>query len=410
MARPRKDATASNTEFNSQFTSPKPEVDDFSAELIKQLNKEHNDNIAFNLGTDEAPTTIKRWISTGSRQLDCIMSNKPFGGLPEGRIIEVSGPSSSGKTHIAYEAIKATQRLGGIAVYIDTENATSLENLQSVGIDVHKRFVFVQTACTEDVFSIAESTIRKARAMTKDVPVLIVWDSVAGSSPKAELEGDYDQNSIGLQARAIGKGMRKIVNVIGNQNVTFLVINQLRKAIGVMFGDDSVTTGGMSLPYACSTRIRITSTGQNLLKDKNGDVYGVIVKAKTIKNKVARPFRSVEFEIHFGRGVREHEQVFDLFREHCSKTKNGVPYQDKLLNVEGTGAWKTFTVADAKTGEVLDEVKCYKPDFGVKVLYEPKYEKYMDALFEASLVVKPEEDIKNHATFDSNSVGQENDE
>lgn len=241
MARPKKISSSTPSTINSPFTSAKPEVDDFAAELIKQLNKEHSDNIAFNLGTDEAPTTIKRWVSTGSRQLDSIIANKVYGGLPEGRIIEVSGPSSSGKTHIAYEAIKSTQRQGGIAVYIDTENATSLENLQTVGIDVAKRFVFVQTGCTEEVFSIAESTIMKARAMTKDVPVLIVWDSVAGSSPKAELEGDYDQNTIGLQARVIGKGMRKIVNVIGNQNCTFLVINQQRQAIGVSFGDNCVS-------------------------------------------------------------------------------------------------------------------------------------------------------------------------
>lgn len=407
MARPKSTSNKTTTATSkSEFSNSNnvAESDDFSAELIKQLNKEHNSNIAFNLGAEEAPTTIKRWLSTGSRQLDSIIANKTFGGFPEGRIVEISGPSSSGKSHLVYEAIKSCQAQGGIAVYIDTENATSLENIQSIGIDVSKRFVFVQTGCTEEVFSIAESTIIKSRGMNKDVPVLIVWDSVAGSSPKAELEGDYDQNTIGLQARVIGKGMRKIVNIIGNHNCTFLIVNQQRKAIGVSFGDDTITPGGMGLPYACSTRIRITSTGQNVLKNKNGDVYGVVVKAKTIKNKVARPFRSVEFEIHFGRGVREHEQVFDLFREYCGKTKMGVPFNGKLLNVEGTGAWKTFTVSDASTGEVEIEVKCYKPDFGSKVLYVPEYQDYMNALFEAALVVKPDEEIKNHNTFDSGAA------
>lgn len=167
---------------------------------------------------------------------------------------------------------------------------------------------------------------------------------------------------------------------------------------------NTVTPGGMSLPYSCSTRIRITSTGQNVLKNKNGDVYGVLVKAKTIKNKVARPFRSVEFEIHFGRGVREHEQVFDLFREHCSKTKDGVRAGSMLINVEGVGAWKTFTVSNAETGEVETEIKFHKPEFGTKVLYAPEYSSYMDALYEAALVVKPDEEIKQHSTFDSASA------
>ena len=218
-----------------------PGSDDFSAELIKQLNKEQGANIAFNLGSDDVPTNIKRWISTGSRQLDCIISNKGTGGFAEGRVVEIQGPASSGKSHIAFETAKATQRMGGIVVYIDTENATSLENLEQIGIDVYNKFVFVQTACTEEVFQVAESTILKARAMTKDIPVTIVWDSVAASAPKAELEGSYDQNSIGLQARTIGKGMRKITNIIGNQNVLFLLINQQRKNIGVMFGDDCLS-------------------------------------------------------------------------------------------------------------------------------------------------------------------------
>lgn len=215
-------------------------TDDFSAELIKQLNKDASANIAFNLGDGQAPTVIKRWISTGSRQLDCILSNQTKGGLAEGRIVEVSGPTSSGKSHVAYEVAKATQKLGGIVVYIDTENATSLENIQRVGVDTTKKFVFVQTGCTEEVFEVAESTILKARGMNKDVPVTIIWDSVAATSPRAELEGSYEQNTIGLQARVLGKGLRKIANLIGNQNILFLCINQQRQKIGVSFGDPCV--------------------------------------------------------------------------------------------------------------------------------------------------------------------------
>lgn len=376
--------------------------DDFTTDLIKQLNKENGEKIAFNLSTDDAPTNIKHWISTGSRQLDCVISNQKIGGFPEGRIVEIQGPASSGKSHIAFEAAKATQRMGGIVVYIDTENATSLDNLSTLGIDVSKRFIFCQTACTEEIFGIAESTIMKARAMTKDVPVTIIWDSVAASSPKAELEGDYDQNTIGLQARVLGKGMRKIVNIIGNQNVLFLLINQQRQKIGVMFGDPTTTPGGMAIPYASSVRVRISSTGQQHIKDKDGNVLGIKVKAKTIKNKVSRPFRSCEFQIIFGVGVVEHEEVFDLFRGHIAELSKenrnieGVEYDGKWLNVSGAGAWKEFTVIDQEDGEVLIQEKFYKTDFN-KILYNPIYKEYMDALFESALVMH--KNAMEHPTF-----------
>lgn len=384
---------------NEKANENRQDPDDFTSELIKQINKEHNASIAFNLKTDDAPTNIKRWISTGSRQLDCIVSNKKRGGFAEGRIVEISGPSSSGKSHIASLVAKSTQEMGGIVVYIDTENATSLENLEILGVDTGNRFVFVQTGCTEEVFQVAESAIMKARAMTKDVPVTIIWDSVAATSPKAELEGDYDQNTIGLQARVIGKGMRKITNIIANQNVLFLLINQQRKVIGVSYGDDTTTPGGMAIPYSCSTRVRITSTGQSLIKDKEGNVIGIKVKAKTIKNKVARPFRSVEFTILYGKGVVEHEETFDVFKQACDKHGPALTEDGKHVLVEGNGTWKTITISNAKTGEVIEEIKTYKADFGNKFLYVPKYEKEIDALFEHAFVASADT-VESHHTYD----------
>jgi len=139
---------------------------------------------------------------------------------------------NSGKSHIAYEIAKSTQKMNGIVVYIDTENATSVENLEGLGIDIRKRFVFIQETCIEDIFKVIESTIEKARNLKADVPVTVIWDSVAASAPKAEIEGEYDQNTIGLAARVLSKGFRKITDVIGDKNVCLVLLNQQRQKIG----------------------------------------------------------------------------------------------------------------------------------------------------------------------------------
>jgi recombination protein RecA len=347
--------------------------DDFAAELITALNKEHGSRIAYNLSTDESPTHVKRWISTGSRQLDYIISNRRNGGLPEGRIIEIFGPPSIGKSHIAIQLARSTQRAGGIVVYIDTENGTSVENLQLLGVDTTKRFVYVDTHCTEEVFEIAEKTILKLKALSRDIPITIIWDSVAGSSPKAELLGEYDKDSIGLQARAISKGMRKITGIIGDERILMVCINQVRTKIGVLYGDPDVTPGGKAIPFHSSVRIKL-GAGQHI---KDGDdVIGINVWAKTIKNKVAPPFRKVHFQIHFGRGIVEHEEMFDVIRKHGAEEIDG-----KEIEVSGNGSWKNFVVSDAATGEVLHERKFYKKDFG-KLFKDPEVAEYLERLTE----------------------------
>lgn len=156
----------------------------------------------------------------------------------------------------------------------------------------------------------------------------------------------------------------------------------------------------MAIPYACSTRIQITSTGQSHIKDAKGNIIGINVKAKTIKNKVAPPFRSVEFQIHFGKGVVEHEEVFDAFRLACETRKNNpIIVNDRIVNIEGTGAWKTFSLADAATGEFEKEVKFYKHEFGEKVLYVPEFAPYMEELYSAAFVTTYDK-LKEHATYE----------
>tara|TARA_B100000131_G_scaffold323267_1_gene381214 strand:- start:24517 stop:25779 length:1263 start_codon:yes stop_codon:yes gene_type:complete len=358
----------------------KKNTNDFTDDLISALNKEHGSKIAYNLAHDTSPTHVNRWISTGSRLLDYIIANRNDGGLPEGRIVEIFGPPSIGKSHIAIQIARSTQQMGGIVVYIDTENATSVENLALLGVDITKRFVYVDTHCTEEVLSIAESTIMKAKAMDKNVPITIVWDSVAASSPKAELVGDYDKESIGLQARAISKGMRKITGVIANQNVLFICLNQIRTKVGVMYGDPTTTPGGKAIPFHSSVRIKL-GAGQQI-QDKNKNVIGIHVSAKTIKNKVSAPFRDCKFEIHFGIGIKEHEQIFDVLRKHGKELIDG-----KEVCIAGSGTWKSLMVTDAKTGEVLVEKKFYKTEFD-QILKDPEYSAYTDALLERAMVKK----------------------
>lgn len=366
----------------SQAKSKKIEAD-FAAELIRDINKEFGTRIAYNLAEMDAPTIVKRWIDTGSIQLNYAIRNALGGGYPEGRIIEIAGLPSSGKSHLAYHAASIVQKQGGLVVYIDTENSVPVQKLSDMGIDVRKRFVYCDSHCTEEVFSIIESTIVKAKQiLEKNVPILVIWDSVAATSPKAELDGDYDQNSIGLQARAISKGMRKITGVIGQNNVTLLCINQIRDAIGVMHGDPTTTPGGKAIPFHSSVRIRLGSGNQ--VKDKNGNPIGIHTTVTLKKNKVAAPFRKCEFDIIFGKGIVEDEYLFDEVRSHCKA--NGAVKRDGLeINISGEGAWKELSVVNAKTGEVMVEKKFYKSEFG-DMLKDEKYRNYLLTAIDSALV------------------------
>lgn len=375
------------------------EQDDFTAELISSINKEHGHQIAYNLSTDAAPTVVKRWISTSSRLLDYAIGNARGRGAPEGRIIEIFGPPSTGKSHIALQMCKTVQKLGGVVVYIDTENATSVENLHTMGIDVKKKFVYIETSCTEDVFSVIESTILKAKAINKDVPIIVVWDSVAATSPKEELLGEYDKSTIGLQARVISKGMRKITGVIGVNNVTLVCLNQTRMKIGVMFGDPTTTSGGNAIPFHAS--VRISLNGGSKIENKNGDVIGINVSARLMKNKVAPPHKKVNFQIHFGKGIVEHEELFDVLREAKTQSCNG-----KEITISGDGAWKNLKVIDEATQMTIIDKKFTKSQFG-ELIDSAEFGPYIEDAIEKALVSHQMVSLSAAAETDENTPAED---
>ena len=300
--------------------------DELAGVLADTLNKQFKDmKVAYFLdGTDTTPTDIKDFVSTGSTMLDLAISNKPNGGIAVGRITEINGLESSGKSLVGAHILAETQRKGGVAVYIDTETSVSTEFLGAIGVDVES-MLYLHLETVEDIFSAIEEIVAKVRESDKDRLVTILVDSLAAATTKVELEAEFDKDGWATsKAIILSKAMRKITQMIGRQKIVLVFTNQLRQKLGVMFGDPWTTSGGKALPFHASTRIRLKNLGQ--IKDKKNNNIGMKMRAQVIKNRLGPPMRHADFELYFETGIDDDGSWLKVMKEHKLVKQGGAWY------------------------------------------------------------------------------------
>ena len=306
-------------------------------------------------GDDDAPSNVKDWISTGCDSLDLAISNRPNGGFPVGRITEITGLEASGKSLLASHALAETQKKGGLAVYIDTESATSTEFLQAIGCDL-KTMLYVPLETIEEIFETIETIVEQVRKSNKDRLVTIVVDSVMGASTKIEMAAEYDKDGYATSKSIIlSKAMRKVTNWIARENICLIFTNQLRTKLGVSFGDAWTTSGGKAIPFHASVRLRLKNTG--MIKAKiNGveQVVGSKTEVQVVKNRMGPPHRKVNYDIYYDSGIDNFGGWLEIMK--------------KFDLVKQSGAHYTLEDVDVETGELFGEIKFQSKNFVEKVI------------------------------------------
>ena len=311
---------------------------------ISQIERDFGAGAVMRLG-ENAHMEVQA-VHTGSISLDMALG---IGGLPKGRIVEIYGPESSGKTTVALHVVAEVQKTGGEAAFIDAEHALDPVYAKALGVDIDNLLVS-QPDCGEDALEITESLVRSGAI---DV---VVIDSVAALVPRQELEGDMGSSQVGVQARLMSQAMRKLSAAISKSNCLVIFINQLREKVGVMYGNPEVTTGGRALKFYASVRIDVRKSEQ--LKTGN-DIYGNRVKCKVVKNKVAPPFRTAEFDILYGKGISRASEIVDMgvTLEVIQKSGSWFSYNGERIGQGRENARKTIESDPALFAEIEARIR-----------------------------------------------------
>jgi len=372
------------------------QVENIANELYDEINnikrKKDEPIITAHFLNDEtfAATDVVDWVSTGSSMLDIRISNRPNGGLPVGKIVEIMGLEASGKSALSAHIIKETQKKGGIGIYIDTESALDRQFVTAIGVDLSK-MLYLQIETIEDVFETIERLIKKVRESDKDKIVTIVVDTIMGVSTKKEIAGDYDKEGWATdKAIIISRAMRKITNMIGKEKILLVFDNQLRTKLGISFGDPHTTSGGKALGFHSSVRIRLKAAGR--IKGIVNDVeqtIGMETKAQVVKNRVGPPLRTAKFDIYFDKGIDDASSWLEFLIDYGIVEK-----ETKIMYLYITD-----------NGE---EIKFKKKDFDEKFLQVPElkkelYDKLCDSMIhkyksenlEEDQIIKTDEVVPN---------------
>ena len=312
---------------------------------ISHIEKQYGKGSVMKLGDNSAHMNVEA-VPTGSLSLDLALG---IGGLPKGRIIEIYGPESSGKTTVALHAVAEVQKRGGIAGFIDAEHALDPVYAKNIGVDIDNLYIS-QPDCGEQALEIAETMVRSGA-----VDIVIV-DSVAALVPKAEIDGDMGDSHVGLQARLMSQALRKLTSIVSKSNCIVIFINQLREKIGVMFGNPETTTGGRALKFYSSVRLDVRRV--EALK-QGGEVVGNHTRVKIVKNKVAPPFRKAEVDIMYGEGISKTGELLDMAVEKDLVNKSGAwySYGNERIGQGRENAKQWFADHEDAMNELMNKVR-----------------------------------------------------